>query len=321
MRRPVRQSGFVLLMTLVLVLLAGVTLAGVARRSLIGAIEAEQASDALKRRWAMISCQATLLPMAERVLDEAERGSGRELLVQEESTYQNDPMARRHITCRLAGIEYDLLFTDEQAKWNINRALDDADRASVQSAVRRLVSIPQGHVQVNLRPQVRQVDSIEDKTDRLPISGYGQVFENLTPHDLFTAESNMARLGDKITCWGDGRINIRRATDKVIKQACEKTIGPRITAALIRARKENPYRPLTEMVHAIDKLDARQRSRVLARLTDRSTCHGLWMVARGDQPPSHTFTVGVTALDENKNKDEEHQQPIPVVVKRYNLTW
>ena len=62
MRAPRGQPGFVLLMSLVLILLAGVALAHVAHRSIRGALESQSAAEELRRRWAVTSCRATFLP-------------------------------------------------------------------------------------------------------------------------------------------------------------------------------------------------------------------------------------------------------------------
>ena len=62
MNRRTRQSGFALLIVLVLVIIAGAVMAGFARRSLVSAVEAQGSADALQRKWAVTSLETSLLP-------------------------------------------------------------------------------------------------------------------------------------------------------------------------------------------------------------------------------------------------------------------
>ena len=63
-----RRDGFVLLTTLVVIALAGFLLAGIARRSLLRAMETVSAQEDLQQRWALASLRRSLLPYAEEIL-------------------------------------------------------------------------------------------------------------------------------------------------------------------------------------------------------------------------------------------------------------
>ena len=71
MRGRRQRSGYVLLLTLLLVSIAATAMTVVGRRSLAAGLRARESHEALQRRWAVTSCQRTFLPQAEAILDRA----------------------------------------------------------------------------------------------------------------------------------------------------------------------------------------------------------------------------------------------------------
>jgi len=131
MKRRSQQPGFALLMTLVLVLLAGVALTGLARRSMERAVDAQGAAHELKRRWVITSSRAALLGRAEQILRNAEQPDP-ESQQRDTETAPRTPVPRLFVSCELAGIDYTLAITDEQAKLNANRLLQGRTRGEAQ---------------------------------------------------------------------------------------------------------------------------------------------------------------------------------------------
>jgi hypothetical protein len=291
MRHPSAQSGFALLLALVLVLLAGVALAGMARRSVVAALDAQTDVRDLQRRWAVRSCQATLLGHAERLLDEAERGYGEN--GEPAELYKHPPQVHRAVTCRLAGIDYELVLTDEQAKLNVNTLLKDASRAEAQSVVSRLVHDRGGRsrdrVEVRLRTLAVPAGRPGDDGFLPEEGGYGQIFDGASPRQLL-GTGQAPGLTRAVTCWGDGLVNIRRAPEAVVRQVCEKRLPKQDVRRLLNARERNPYVPLSGMLAGIHP---KKREKVYGCLTDRSLCHGLWVITRGEQRSWYTFAVSV----------------------------
>ncbi|MGB0766887.1 MAG: hypothetical protein ACPGYV_04180 [Phycisphaeraceae bacterium] len=125
-----RQSGFALLLTLVLLMIAAVALSHTARLSAGEALHALEQSEQLQRRWAVASLRETLLPRAAGLLAEASAvpvdENGDPILGPNRALPGTDLRVR----CELAGLGYDLVFTDEQAKFNptIFAALQHDDR-------------------------------------------------------------------------------------------------------------------------------------------------------------------------------------------------
>lgn len=283
-----RRTGFVLLMVLVLVVVAGTMLAGLARHSAAGAVVAQQAVEDLQRRWAVTTCRATLLPRAETIFGAAE---GRDAAGDGYSTGMRVSEVRA--TCRLGGQEYELVFTDEQAKFNPNGTAGGA-RAELRAAVERLAVDPR---RVHVRPG--------------PIVGFGQLFDGASPGDLVgrTAFKGNAR---SITCWSDGRVNVRRAPAAAIEETCRDLLPPDAMAALLDAR----HRAKVPMVHTLLeklKLTEQQRAALTDRLTNRSACQGLWVIAHGSRRSWHTFAAAVT--------DTESDPQNRTILKQYCFAW
>jgi hypothetical protein len=133
------------------------------------------------------------------------------------------------------------------------------------------------------------------------VGGYGQIFAGAPPEQLVGREGDPGLAG-AVTCWGDGRINLRRAPEAVLRQACDKALGRDVVTLLLEARRRDPYRPLEAILAELDQIDEGERAAVKDRLTDRSTCHGLWVIARG--PQRSWYTLAVSAAGERPREFE-----------------
>jgi len=318
MRKSSTQPGYVLLMALVLILLAGVALAGLARRSLVRAVEVEGTLEDLQRRWAVTTCRATLLGRTEKLIDRAERGKAKDGSPSE--TYLNSPMPELHIACTLAGIDYELVFTDEQTKLNLNELLDQEGRASLRSILVRLIerSGAGRSTNVHLRPLTFGTGAARSTTGLPPFGGYGQIFDDARPQDLLGTEDHPG-LAVAVTCWGDGRINLRRASPAVLEQVCGTCIEKDAIAALLAARDRDPYRALSALLTEVDEIDDHQRTTLSQRLTDRSTCHGLWVIVRQPQRSFYTLAIAVTCGPSPAETDDETSAA--AVRRIYEFEW
>jgi len=113
-RRRVRQrSGYVLIMTLVMIVIAALSLAGLARRSLLLANESIIAQRELQRYWGTQSCRHLLLDQANAIFEnlEAPHAEG-------ELPWPAPRQLTASVT--LAGMTYRLWLGDEDAKLNLN---------------------------------------------------------------------------------------------------------------------------------------------------------------------------------------------------------
>ncbi len=310
MTRPARQTGFALMMALVLIVLAAVVLAGVARRSMEGALRARQATAELQRRWAMTSCRATLLDRAEKVFAavEAERiGSpGDPASIAQPRPLQ--PQVR--VRCELAGRDYELVFTDEQAKLNVNSLLADGGRGRAQTILRELLgetadTFSRRDTPLMLRALAGDERSGGARRDR--VGGYGQIFQHALPEQLIGHDEESGLAAD-VTCWSDGKVNVRRAAPRVIRLAVGNAVTPDTLAQLFIARRDDPHADLDTLLQRLADADDQDKAELRKRLTGRSACHGLWVIARGEQRWWYEFVVARHGRD-------------PTRQNRYDFTW
>ncbi|MEX2672294.1 MAG: hypothetical protein WD294_09320 [Phycisphaeraceae bacterium] len=308
-------------MTLALVVLAGVTLAATARRSTLAAVACESATQRLQRRWAVTTCEATLLPRAAWAMEAAERG--RDSLTEglQPQTYEHPPMQRVNLTVTLADITYRIAITDEQAKVNVNRMLESASRSDAESELSNLLRSSDTSWPLSSRLALRPVvedSAVTGRGDALaPVGAYGQIFREVTPRELL-GDADEDGFASLITCWGNGRVNVRRATDSVIRQVCQRKVSPLIVSALLRVRQRDRYEPLDTMLSEMDRVNFEEKQQLREMLTEQSTCYGLWIVAEGSQRVWHHFTVAVVAPDLSDDGEQEIDQDVS---QKDRFTW
>lgn len=320
-RDPQRcRNGFALLMTLVLVMLAGVSLAAVARHSMAGAVQARADLEALQYRWAVESCRATLLGRSEHMLQQAEFDNAPPPEPGSTAIEFGKPIAKLRVEFELADQPYELIVTDEQAKLNVNALLEQGDRHQAAKHIRKLVrndhNVTNGGGGVDLHVLFEDVYG-DDTTALNDIGGYGQLFDTPTPSSLIDRGDEGAGLADRMTCWGDGLINLHRAPVEVLVAGFEDEVSIDIITQLIAQRDRYPYAPVMQIVEGIETIDDKARAALLSRLTDRSLCHGLWVIGRGEYRIRYSLVVGESVLESNAEATGIQRR----IIQRYRFNW
>lgn len=267
------RRGYVLVMALAMITLAGFLLAGVARSSLSAATEACDAREELQRRWGAISCQRVFLNQAPAIfqaLDELSAGNapGR----------PEGRLMAGEIT--LGKMVFELRLADECAKANLNAAYA---RRGGAAAVKKLCrEFAGGALPLELRPaatnQARGFDS------------WGQVFaadESAAPEAM---PRLLAEATQRLTCWGSGKLNVRRAPDDVLRSVARLVVSQKAANDLVGVRRRNADGDLKKWLSAIDI--AQQSRRKLAQvLSEDSNCYSLWITASTPQRRRHELVV------------------------------
>ena len=220
--------GYVLLLTLFLLVIAAVAMVGVARASMNRALAAVDARRDLQQRWGTLSAARALLPRAATVIDAAEGRAGH-------------PLPAVAATVELGGESFTLTFADEQAKANLNALYAAGKRPAAERAARdassglsvRLRPMPVPEAPAGKAKRASEVDQIlarldaeesrqkksgkpakeadlnldpallEGDEDAPPppppvFVGFGQIFDAPPPDALRRATASL-------TLWGDGR--------------------------------------------------------------------------------------------------------------------
>ncbi len=257
-KRKHQQKGFVLVLVLAMLAIAALLSAGLARKSLDQTVAASKRADELQRRWGEISLRHAVLNRAEILL--------------RTSDLAGTPNASSlQTTVKLRDRTFTLVLSDEQAKLNLNAAF----RYGKEPAVRKALFDGAALWPVRMRPDPR---ASTNNPYPPAFASWGQVYD----FSVFsnTTEKNygqLTQLGERITCWGNGQLNIYRVDADTIRTVCELVAPPQSVTALLELRQEHPewdYEKTMKEVDVSDK-DRRAFRRVL---TDRSRCHALWTI-------------------------------------------
>lgn len=348
-RSPHRQHGFALLLTLVLLMIAAVTLSQVARQSAGEALHALDASEDLQRRWAVTSCRATLLPRAAGVLASAAQGPVDDKAGPLPVARRLPPGTEFRVMCELAGVPCELVFTDEQAKYNptaIGFLEVDGKSLVNKRAMRTAISELSGAREdperlgggsVLLRPML-DLDEQEDKDgtaassqDEPPLlyDGYGQLFDGVGPQYLM-GQSGQPGAAANVTCWGDGRLNLYRAPTSVIKKVLVPVLGAQGCAEFLVARNEMPGLTSEDWLSTLVQVSPDRRALAQSLLVERSQTQGLWVVAHGRTRSWHTFSVREYTPEDKQQPASNHRatdaedvsdESPPDPIQRYDFSW
>lgn len=298
-----RSSAFALLLVLGIVALVGASMVGLAHESLTGAVEVQQRIKTLQQRWAVTSCQLTLLSQAPNLLSNRTGDQeGREAIAAGPAGADGDMfVTERRFELRLSGARYTVVATDEQAKLNVNRLVEWSGRAAAQRIVGRMARGPArsgvGPL-VSLRPLSGGTGRRAD-LGLSPIGSYQQVFNTNNPQQLIGESTGMG-VAARITCWGDGRLNIRRAPDELVEGVGQPLLRGSQIHALLEARRQLPNDTVQAWLDQVDTIDDDQRKALAGRMTDASRCFGLWVIGHHGPRRSYSFAVaeaGVSAND------------------------
>jgi hypothetical protein len=277
-----QRRGYILLTVLLLLMLASVVMASFCRIAIARSLEASAANDELQRRWGTLSCRDALLPRAENLLEE------------QESTAL--PVEHLHTDFNLGREQFSVDICDEQAKVNVNAlyALQGKDRA--ERSILNLVRASGG----DLKPRLRLTADKDLKpksappTDALnpdeaadtapppqisPIFGsWSEVFPDATTADLFPSQPG--NVTTNLTCWGNGSLNLRRASIASITAMCSPTLSPQQIAQLLVLRGRLGDSASVDQLLAEAHIGTTESFAVSQKLTLASATQSLWIVSR-----------------------------------------
>ena len=297
------RGGYVLVVTLGLLVLTASLMVSVSRGTMRHTIAARLALDEMQHRWGVISCRLAVLPHAESIL-----------LRSEVERHASAPSYRTQV--QLGDEIFELTIADEQAKANVNVLLDHTDRATAEERLRQGLSGTGLGINVRLRPSASPLNGPSDvpttgpttKSIDVPvglplfITGFGQIFEDASAEKLL-AMQGAVRVTDLLTCWGAGRVNLRRATPAALQLSVGSKLSGVDQGRLLEMRnrvlqgtplplpKKGPVDndPILRMARAAG-IDPKNFD-ALVSLTETSTCHSLWITAKDHRRVWHFFSI------------------------------
>ena len=293
MNRRRRRDGYILLMTLVLIAITGLLMAGMARRSMQLALDAAEAQQQLQQRWGGITCQRYAFQHADRLLSDDtvwRAGDVSPLMAQEESGASQPPLATRlkyaSFQLELGGVRFDLLLADENAKANLNTIYERRDRTFLYQALQRMSGV-QAHLPIHLRPAVQP----EQEARQTAFRSWGQIF------DMTSEEARQVDVADVLaessrhmTCWGNGRLHFAVASDESVREVAGLAISRLKVGQLLEARREQPGRGFQALLPDLELTQA-QGDQLLELLADNSFCQSLWLTISTGAARETSFIV------------------------------
>jgi hypothetical protein len=235
-----------------------------ARRSLEHNVTAARREAELQRRWAEISCREAMLNRAEI------------LLRTEELATEGTPVTQLQTTIKLGNQDLTLILSDEQSKLNLNTAF----RYGKAPAVREALFDEAAALPLQIRPNP---NATENTPYPPAFSGFGQLYDfseyarNRIENETRTSISPLTKLGQRVTCWGNGQLNMNRADAITLRKVCELVVSPQSTTTILELKQEKPELSFEEFWKEADITD-RERRDLRRILTDRSRCHSLWII-------------------------------------------
>jgi len=253
-----KRRGFVLMFVLLLLALAAIVLAGIARRSLELALQAQRASQELQQQWGLRTMRQSLLHQAPTLLAQ-HRAAG-------EAGNTPDSLNQIEAEIWLGQQQWQLLLADEQTKFNVNPVLGQKPASEVNRILTRLAA---GTPSFRLHP-----------TGTPP-----QVSQ---PEQLFAPEADVSpqqrlRRGEQVTFVGNGRLHFRYSKSAVLREFVQALEGPQLAQELLAWREAHPEVPLQAAWNELD-LSERRRERLAEALTEESRCFSLWLRSGPPQP-------------------------------------
>jgi type II secretory pathway component PulK len=315
MPRRSNHPAYVLPLVLVLLALAAVALHGVLVSAMNASTRSLVAQDELRRRWALTSIQTTLLPTVERNLGRAETGRHR-------------PLVGTAATLQLGNHTFELTFSDEQAKASLNALYDCQPSRELAATLTALQPTRARRLPVELRPLRPRTSPLVAAThpaarqsagalaairntrspggaaasvsktpqattaptpEKVPpaFETFAQVFPGVTPQELIGPDGLLA---STFTCWGDGRLNVNRATFQTLDAICRPHLNRLEIGKLLATRDRGRITKLTDALVALG-LPQERREIVEQLLATESRSHGLWIVTRAEGKTLYRFVV------------------------------
>jgi hypothetical protein len=255
----------VLLVVLLALVVAGTVMVAASRRCAQQAIRAGGAERDLQLRWGTLSCQTAVMP-------------GAEGLLQVHETPETPVVLQVCCPVTLGGIKLSVVIADEQAKANVNTLADRRGDNDMAGLVCKLQGDKADALTVELKPLTKEAS----QASALPrYCSFDQVFAAPQPSQLLGAPPDLAATGPcrRVTCWGSGEINLRRADLETIREVLGGFLNDAQLAKLDELRR-NGGGDLASAARPLN-LAGPQLTEVQHLVTNGSSCHSVWVVAEG----------------------------------------
>ncbi len=275
MRKSTQRSGYVLVVTLLIIAMVSILTVGLARHSMNMAVASITMQDELQSRWGSASCQRFAL-RHQRVLL-AQRSWN-----EETKSWDLEPIPRSACGIQLGDQMFAVRLDDESAKLSVNHLAEYSSRAKTASVVRELADTRE--FRVELRPLA---DSKRRGPTEQAYECWGQVFAS--DGESGTDPSVIRDVTGELTCWSD-KLNYQTASDEVLLESVKLLVGGAIARRILELRESGELKKLNSISPEIGATESQTRA-LAAHLTNRSTAQSVWVEAISQRRHVHTLTI------------------------------
>jgi hypothetical protein len=271
-------------MTMMLIALAGLILAGTARYSLGLAMQSLAAQEQLQRQWGSLSLRRALLEQAPKLFAPPDR---------ENSPADGNAVKRPAMgfAIKLGHLHFELVLADEDAKLNLNSIYVLGQR----EACTRLLSNQTGAMELPM--MLRPYRTQSQDQSQPAFDSWGQVYaleqlaaDQSAPRALLVATHST-------TLWGSGQLNLRQASDESVAQLCGLVVDRSAVEQLLARRAASDDWQLVDLWESLS-INQKQRRQLQSMTTDTSHCYSLWM--RSCAESREDFELHICELDSDQ---------------------
>jgi uncharacterized protein YbdZ (MbtH family) len=245
-------------MTLALIAISSIALAGMARHSMNRALEANREEKRLQLKWlratatdSIVSSAAAALPIVPAQAGEVSTAS-----LKSTRTQMNLP----------SGWSLSVTVSDESAKANLQTLLRfrEPGKALAGELLRSHALLTQF------------LGSASESTKSRAIRNWGDVFEYPAGQSSVDTARSIRNATKEITCWGDGRINLERASSDLVQSVCQLVASDEVAREFVARLRAHGAKDLNKLTTGLEVNEGELQA-LRNIVSNQSRCYSLWL--------------------------------------------
>ena len=267
-------------MALMVLVVAGVMLAAMARQSCREALLAGAAQEQLQARWGSRGLEAAILPQANDIfLSQLDSGG---------------PISTR-IDARfdLGGMTFQAVLSDEQAKLDANTIYRVQGPQGLIATVGALQADAANPLKIALTPTppiASRPSSTRPALEQVEFTSLQQIFRFDHPRQLLAPADKGGGIAGRLTCWTMGKVNLARADALVLKTQLAGVLTAEQVDQMLQYRHDHPDVKLADVVTELELSGAKAQD-LQNLLTEESASYSLWVVAHTPTRDYYRFYI------------------------------
>ena len=257
MRNKSKNSGYALLIVLLVLSISTVVLSSTANLNLAKVSKANSAHEKLQLKWGKRSCKDAVFKNIQSRLSD-----------------QN----KEAFEIKLGELKFSIITSDENSKVNINTLDRYYSKVMLASKIRKLNAVSSKSALVYLTPA-----KIGE-----PYQSLDQVFRFKRVSQLVDTVSGQTA-NSQITCWSDGKLNFKKCSQKSLSLILNQ-LDESIVSGLKYYALSNPNCTLQDAIKSL-KIKSDKTTILYRLLTDKSKYFGAWVVANAGSRKYYNFYI------------------------------